>query len=398
MGMSKWWTCCAVLALISCAPEPALVASNCDDPEGCSGQALKLDAVDILLVVDDSGSIASSVKALKQQLPRLLNAITSGEGEGTSFPPAQSVHVAVTTTDMGIGERDDPTSLGCDVAGQDGVFIKPGERKLSCEVQHPSYLSFDGGPAAVATVESVSCVPLVGPDPDADISDQRVGCGYEQPLEAVLKSLWSKDDDSVEFVQGFGHGDDENAGFLRENSLLVVVVVTDEDDCSPADLKFFDRVPGEPVNLLCSRHPDSLQRTSRYVEGLRALRPNNKNVIFGVVGGIPAELVSAEYRARYDLSKDSGVGEYYAAILADERMQESEDTDQPGPVRSLRPSCKDLVDGQPRLTFPPRRLLEVAKGFGTRSVVGSLCTDDFGVTTGQVIRAIGEQLANPAGK
>ena len=402
MGMSKWWMCCVVLALIGCAPEPALVASNCDDPTACAGgQALKLDAVDILLVVDDSASITNSVQALKQQLPRLLNAITSGDGEGMSFPPAQSVHVAVTTSDMGIGERKQ-TVAWCDATGQDGLFIKPGERVLSCDVTHPSYLAFDGGPAAVATVETVSCVPLVGPvmDPDGEFLD--VGCGFEQPLEAALKSLWPKDESSIHFVQGFGHGDAENAGFLRPDSLLVVVVVTDEDDCSPSDLELFDRALNPQLdNLACSRHSELLQPPSRYIEGLRALRPGNKNLIFGLIGGVPAELVSPEYRARFDLEKDSGTAEYYDAILADERMQEVEDpaaADLPGQLKYLRPSCRRTIDGKLSVTTPPRRLLEVAKGFGTRSVVGSLCTDDFGVTTGQLIRAIGEQLANPVAK
>jgi|GEM_PF-3975462 len=43
---------------------------------------------------------------------------------------------------------------------------------------------------------------------------------------------------------------------------------------------------------------------------------------------------------------------------------------------------------------PPRRLVEVAKGFGPHSVLGSICTNDFGETTGQIIRTIGHQLIN----
>jgi hypothetical protein len=41
---------------------------------------------------------------------------------------------------------------------------------------------------------------------------------------------------------------------------------------------------------------------------------------------------------------------------------------------------------------PPHRLVEVAKGFGNDGVLGSLCTDDFGATTGRLIRAIGTRL------
>lgn len=61
---------------------------------------------------------------------------------------------------------------------------------------------------------------------------------------------------------------------------------------------------------------------------------------------------------------------------------------------ALRPSCSTLSaeTGLISTAFPPRRLLEVAKAFGPQSVVGSLCADDFGETTGQLIRTIGEQL------
>ena len=70
--------------------------------------------------------------------------------------------------------------------------------------------------------------------------------------------------------------------------------------------------------------------------------------------------------------------------------------------RRLRPSCSltrsvdhDMdgmldTDG----ATPPRRLVEVAKGFGPHSVLGSICTNDFGETTGQIIRTIGHQLIN----
>ncbi|HKU42090.1 MAG TPA: hypothetical protein VJR89_28220, partial [Polyangiales bacterium] len=389
MRRSNWWACHLVLALLGCAPQPTLVASNCDDPKRCGkAEALKIDAVDILLVVDSSPSIASSARALKQELPQLLNAITSGAGEQGSFPAARSVHVAVTTGDLGIGA--DGSLPGCNVLGQDGVFVKPGERELSCDVKLPSYLAFEGGPAAVATVDTVSCVPLVGPQDQ----NSPVGCGYEQPLEAALKALWPAADDSVQFLAGAGHGDAENAGFLRENSLLVVVVVTDEDDCSAADWSAFEQ--DGPVNLACLRHADKLRDTSRYVEALRDLRPNNPNLIFAVIGGVPVELLRDEFRADYDFTDEADVARYYDAVLADARMQ-VRTMNEESTFGRIVPSCNVIrTDGTSTWASPPRRLIELAKAFGTRSVLGSLCGDSFGSNTGRLIRAIGERLANPA--
>lgn len=397
MTQSSWrklFSCGLLLGAAGCAaPEPLVVASNCLDGQPCvKSQALKLEAVDILLVVDDSASLGYQAAQLKEQLPRMLTAITrGGEGE-TSFPAIESVHVAVTTTAMGIGRELPPACTSDSV--NDGVFVKPGEVGVTCDVSYPGYLDFEGGPAALATADSVACVPLVFADEHAS------GCGFEQPLEAALKSVWPEADKRVEFTSGQGHGMGENAGFLRPNSLLVVVVVTDEDDCSAQDQSVF--AMGEDlgaINLRCFNYPDKLYPVERYVQNLKQLRPNNDNVVFALIGGVPAELVSGAYRAGFELDTKEGITAYYDAVLAHEQMQEVAIEPEEFTGR-LRPSCTllrnvdDDMDGMPDLDIatPPRRLVEVAKGFGPNSVLGSICTDDFGETTGQIIRTIGQQL------
>lgn len=94
MTQSKWcnWFSCGMfLGAAACTAEPLVVASNCPEGESCvKSQALRLDAVDILLVVDNSASLSYQAAALKEQLPRMLTAITSG-GEGeTSFQPSRA--------------------------------------------------------------------------------------------------------------------------------------------------------------------------------------------------------------------------------------------------------------------------------------------------------------------
>ena len=73
--------CAAALAAAGCG-EATVVASNCDDPEGCvkpEPAPLKIDAVDILLVLDNSVSIVGEAERLQAELPRLLEALTTGE-------------------------------------------------------------------------------------------------------------------------------------------------------------------------------------------------------------------------------------------------------------------------------------------------------------------------------
>ena len=385
--------CAALLFSAACTTEPQLVASNCEMGEGClRTAALKLDAVDILLVMDDSASVADKVDQLKTELPHLLEAITTGESDGVSFPPAKSVHVAVTTTDMG-GAVIPPS---CTYEGQDGVFLQPGDRGVTCNMAYPGYLAYTAEDGA-SPMESASCVPLVFPDSASD-TGWRHGCGYEQPLEATLKSVWPKADDSLMFRSGYGHGDEKNAGFLRDNSVLVVVIVTDEDDCSITESDFLEspqnakpQYANQPVSLRCYLNPDKLQAPARYIESLKNLRPNNDNVIFALIAGVPPELVSDDFRSHYDFEAPKQVDQYFADVLTASDMQEKtieEDT----MFGRLAPACTRMVDGSAYSATPPRRLVEVARGFGAQGVLGSICANDFGNTTGHIIRALAEKL------
>ena len=221
-------------AMLGCnAQEPALVGSN--------AQSLTIDKVDILLVVDDSASMADFKQ---EELPRLLDALVSGSAP--EFAAIENVHVAVTSTNLGAGEElwnpgderpagptmdgSEPMAHGavgqCEGRGDDGVFIPlEGQDLAQCEAQYPTYVSLDHGNAELATSQTVACLPSL----------TALGCGYEQPLEATLKALWPAKDQRVGFLYGEGHGAGANAGFLRDDSLLIVVVITDEDDCSAED-------------------------------------------------------------------------------------------------------------------------------------------------------------------
>jgi hypothetical protein len=365
--------------------------------QGClQSAALKIDAVDILLVIDDSSSVATKVEQLKNELPHLLSAITTGEGDAGSFPPAKSVHVAVTTTDMG---GPAVNSGFCSGLGRDGRFVQPGDLGVSCNISYPGYLAYAAeGSASVA--ESASCVPLIFGDPQ---SGWVRGCGFEQPLEAALKSLWPAQDDSVTFSSGHGHGDGKNAGFLRDNSVLVVIVVSDEDDCSASDRDILtlsgtnNPYDDQPVNLRCYLNPDKMYAPARYIDHLKALRPNNDNVIFAVIGGVPPELVSDDFRSRYDFAAPEQVDQYFGDVLAANAMQEAP-SEEPVLGGMLRPACSVTIDGVTQSASPSRRLVEVARGFGAQGVLGSICAEDFGSTTGQLIRVLAEKLSAHAGR
>src|SRR5262245_30993842 len=92
-----------VTALLGCGSrDPGTVGNNV----GSHAQPLVVDKVDILLVVDDSASMADFQRA---ELPRLVQAFVSGQDpEVGELPEITNVHVAVTTTDLGIGVEQWP--------------------------------------------------------------------------------------------------------------------------------------------------------------------------------------------------------------------------------------------------------------------------------------------------
>jgi len=362
-----------VSALAGCENEPVTVGNNT--------QALEIDKVDILLVVDDS----NSTRGLQTQLPELLDSFIAGSDEpGHERPELTDIHVAVVSTDMGL---EVPGIDGCAGVGDDGVFIELTSEDIEqCGANVGNFVEYEDGHGEITTELAASCVPTVGTE----------GCGFEQPLEAMLKALWPASNTSVQFKVGDGHGEDANEGFLREDSLLVVIVVSDEDDCSASDHSIF--VPSlaaseeKGLNVVCATGGDSLFEVGRYVEGLKALRESeNDPIVFVALSGVPVELADAQ--GEVDLSDSEAVGAYYDSVLEAPEMQFEIDDRGSADFADdgLVPSCmkNDEVGGR---AFPPHRLVQVAQAFGNAGVLGSVCAEDFASTIGGVIRATAEKL------
>ncbi len=201
----------SVLGLVACTvPDKQLTSGDAGvdaAPDAPDARGAPFTDVDLLLVVDNSGTMAEEQVQLGIALPAFLNELaSSGELPG--------LHVGVVTSDLGAG----PYNIsGCDGDGDDGVLQAP----ASCGVTG-RYLSderLDGERVrnyAGGLGDAVACLAQVGTE----------GCGFEQHFEAMRRALSGERSDNV--------------GFLRDDALLVVVVVADEDDCSVRDPALFD--------------------------------------------------------------------------------------------------------------------------------------------------------------
>ncbi|MCA9605065.1 MAG: hypothetical protein KC619_05700 [Myxococcales bacterium] len=338
----------------------AFVGSACEGD--CCGRGN--GSLDVLLGVDNSNSMSEEQALLAEQIPRMARVFATGDidGDGIQDVPAlHSVRIGTVSSDMGTGGFVVPTCANTDL-GDDGALHTAGRTDIAgCLASYPSYAEL--APSAGLTdidafVDQVSCTAQLGIG----------GCGFEQQLESVAKAV-TPSTAPMTFQDGTpGQADRANAGFLRTDSILAVVLLTDENDCSASDPELFD--PASPVygatdlNLRCSANPDALHATSRYVDALRASRDRPGDVVYALIGGIPADLAGADP----------------ATILADPRMAETVDPDAPS---RLLPSCMS----EHGLAMPPRRLVEVAQGL-PGSTIQSICQDDFTPAVDAILRRV----------
>jgi hypothetical protein len=388
-------------------------------PPRCNPVERVIDKVDLLFVVDNSGSMREEQELLRQQFPRLIRGLTTGDTDGDGvqdFPAVADLHLGVVSSDMGLVGI---TGIDkCSGLGDDGILLNaPSPAVAGCQPRYPRFLTYEAGthdPLQIAN--DFACIASLGTD----------GCGFEQQLESALKALWPSagadpltgkplgpnDGPFLGDFNGFGrrgHGDTDNAGFLRNDpnaglSLVAVVVVTDEEDCSSHSTAHFtpleflapsNPLAHQPLNLRCFFNPQNLYPVERYVNGLRALRPNNEAlVVFAAIAGIPPDLVTPDVRARIDFTDPDQREAFYRRVLEHPAMQETVDptTIQTPGAGNLVPSCNRVNFGK---AYPPRRIVEVARGFGENGVIASICTEDFGPAVTAILSRIGERLNDP---
>ena len=168
------------------------------DGAGCS-------KMDILFVIDDSGSMTEEQDNLILNFPRFIEVL---EDYRTPIDTQVEYRVGVTTTGVDRKYKEQLPIFNIPVpassSGPDGVLQAP----VSCGLSEPW---IDGPGADMA--QKFSCIASVG----------ATGSGTEMPFAALVNAL-------EEHSKPGGPND----GFYRkdEDSLLVVVIITDEDDCS----------------------------------------------------------------------------------------------------------------------------------------------------------------------
>jgi hypothetical protein len=230
-----------------------------EDPDyTCEGTETKTErftqggggGLDILFILDNSGSMVGEQAALADSFGRFVNYLNEGEVD---------YHIAVVTTGMESAECP-----ACDDLIQDSCINETHEngsfQDRICRNQGD-----EDNPVYVCESDS-SCRNVDGGNLSCFYDDQWdsgtvfvgvKGCGYERGLAAMRKALDSHLLDTY------------NQGFLREAARLAVIVVSDEDDCGEVGDVWETPVAGADICYYAARgvgpegetfHPDDPQQ------------------------------------------------------------------------------------------------------------------------------------------
>jgi hypothetical protein len=235
------------------------IASNCQGCLGCTtspvdntvgtlprscqveSPLVEPQKLDILFVIDNSNSMVEEQAGVARELRAFIDAIRQAGGVRQDF------HVGVVTTSVYQHTL---------INGVDWYKQYPEQSGLLRAV--PDFLS-DGGVVYQTNNERL----LLGDDPAleakfAKLVQQGVtGSGQETPFEAVRLALLGYAN-TVPIAQG------GNQGFLRSGSRVLIVVLSDEDDCSETVRPPLVTIGDTPSVADCTDKANSLYPVSEY--------------------------------------------------------------------------------------------------------------------------------------
>lgn len=194
-----------------------------------AGLPISSGRVDVLFMIDNSGSMMEEQQAIKAVMPTFLAALEKRIG------PNLDLHAAVVSSDVGAGNVALAGNVACNRPGGDrgefqvksGCGLDPTTSRFVIHGEQGALRNYNGDLASV-----LGCLAEIGTS----------GCGFEHQLQSVRVAL-----DALITPA--------NAGFLRSDASLLIVLLTDEDDCSgtpESGLYASTSYEGQAASLRCS--------------------------------------------------------------------------------------------------------------------------------------------------
>lgn len=363
---------------------------KCNEQDGTCPIELRLRrAVDILFVVDNSGSMGGEQGTLTQSFRSFVD-VLEAQQVGANY----RIGVTTTAANGALANTSCRQRLGDFLFEWEHGFID--EQQRGCldhcvydvlELYQPWVEKSEGVTNLPDGVDLASALQCIGP-PGIN------GPGFEKPLEAMLQVIQH-----------------DTTGFLRDDALLAVIFLTDEADCSSAPEHEFDLQnevfwssdhatsavcwnagveclggPGVydecvPVDLdftgLPTDDPDAamLYPLDRYTSALSALSVQrqsaggNGQVFLSLIAGVPLDY------------PETGAQFFADSVFVDFNQE-----------YGIGPACNvgtETIGDPPGI--PDVRLRQVVESFaGEEPNVYSVCSADYGIALEAIAGAIGK--------
>lgn len=421
---------------------------NCTGDNSCS-------LIDLVFVIDNSGTMGEEQENLAANFQPLVDKLEAlQDGEGNSINP--DVNIMVTTSDFGhplctnfqaadyLPRQGAPVYEGCNARINRFTGLDPEDPLIieeACTTNCPvdiapgqHFIHFDNAGSNVPNDDVGAALSCIGPQ-GVD------GCGYEAPLETMLQAInedacWNNPEQ--ERCDNEPEWADTTKGFLRDDAVLAIAIITDEMDCSvkapngytwftdPMETTFWNVNPaleieqatsavcwnsgidcidddGDGVYESCaSKQNDVLHDVDRYVSYLQYLtEERGKEVVMLGILGVPevtahneeapfepieGGVLALEYRDWVDGEFDGTPGggdilpdEWAAGVTADQKRFE---------FGTVGPGCTGQNDsgGFTGQAIPPVRIREVCESLDRtdengekviRCCMESICDTDY---------------------
>ncbi len=321
--------------------------------------------LDMLFVIDDSSEVRRSQDNLIRNFPAFMTRLMDPPG-------LPDLHLAVISTDMGAGNG---SVASCDATGgKNGIFQYTARGACSATGLDPgaTYIA-DSGTARNYTgnmADVFTCIAMLGEQ----------GCGFEHQLAAMTRALGADGNPAPL----------ENQGFLRDDAYLIIVLLTNEDDCSaPAGSPFYDTTSNP--NLASPLGPPSNFRCNEFGHLCNGVKPprlapnGSTNDTVTLDGCVPAESAGmlipvaelvAQIRSvkafpdqQIVVSAITGPPTPYAVHWFGPPMTDT------GPWPAMRHACT-TDDGS--FADPAVRITEFVRAFGANGTLLSICDTNYG--------------------
>ncbi len=313
--------------------------------------------LDLLFVVDNSGSMQQEQQALAAAFPQFMSSLMG-------FKLLLDLRVGVISTDLGAGNLY--VDNACQTDGDGGKLLKPASSS-TCPVPKEDYIAVtysDSGTVSSnvpgdQVVQAFSCMVKLGTD----------GCGFEQHLGSLRKAL----------------APGTNPGFLRKDAALAVVILSDEDDCTAENPQLYDPSQqglNDPLGPLTSFRcfefgvsctcPGS-SKCNRFTTGKRAgCKPKTGGYMLDV-----SKVVT-------ELKASQGPGKLYFAVIGG--PADTVEVGVQGSYPTLKPSCSSSAG----FAVPAVRLKAVADSLSPASSFDGICVSGLDQTMSSLAVSIAQ--------